>query len=407
MASQDSANFDSALKDFFTPEAIDDLGYEDNPLHAMLPKDTTFEGRQWIQPANYGRPQGRSRDATKAMANKTPAKYVDFNVPVVDDFASISIERKVMKQSRGKKGAFLDARIREIEEMVKTLVQSQAFAEYRNGSGARGRISATVSPTTDITLMEPEDIVNFEVGQTLVFADNETTGSVHQSGGVDVTRQVTAVNESAGSFTINATLAAGPVGTSDWIFVDGDRNAAISGLLDWFPVTAPTAGDSQHGVDRSVHVSRLAGQRIDVSAVPIAEGSRRALALLGRGGSYPTHEFMSHAKFRDLELELENKVVYVEQNVSQTIGFTGVKLTTGKKPITVYADHNCPDAQSFQITLAELLLFSMGPVPDMFDDDDVSMLREVGNWGYEVRADVFCNLIPLNTKNHCTLTRES
>lgn len=401
MADQNSSNFDAALKDYFSDDMVRDLGYEDNPLHAMLEKKEDFMGRRYVQPVQYGRPQGRSADSAAALANKTPAEYEDFNVTMAADYASLSITRKVMKESRGDRGAFLRAKIREVESMLKTLTQSAAHAEYRNASGARGRISATVSPTTTVTLMEPEDIVHFEVGQTLVFADNETSGAVHA-----LTRTVTAVDESAGTFTVNSTLAATAVGTSDWIFIEGDRSAKISGLLSWFPTTAPTAGDSHFGVDRSVHVSRLAGSRLSVTNVPIAEGIRRGLALLGRGGSYPTHCFMGHQKYRDLELELENKVVYVDSNVTKTIGFTGIKLTTGKKPITVYADHNCPDANAFLLTLEYLKLVSMDPVPDMFDDDGITMLREVGNWGFEIRADYFANLIPEETKSHCVLTLE-
>src|SRR5262245_26319241 len=124
MASQDSTNFDAALKDYFTDDAVRDLGYEDNPLHAMLEKLESFSGRRYVQPVQYGRPQGRSADSSKALANKTPAKYEDFNVTMASDYWSSSITRQVMKESRNDRGAFLRAKIREVESGLKTLVQS-------------------------------------------------------------------------------------------------------------------------------------------------------------------------------------------------------------------------------------------------------------------------------------------
>lgn len=403
MSQADSTSAESILKDYYTDETVRDLGYEENAFYAMVSKLTSFVGKKYIQPVQYGRPQGRSADSAKALANKTANQYIDFEVTMASDYASHSISRKVIKESATNRGAFFKDQTREIDGMLKTLTRSAAISLYRNGSGAIGRVSATVAPAALlITLMEPEDIVNFEIGQVLVSADNETSGSLHT--GAVSTMTVTAVDEDAGTITVNA-LNTG-LGTSDWLFVEGDRSAKISGLLAWIPTSAPSGSDSFFAVNRSVHATRLAGHRLSATGVPIREAIRRMSARIGRSGGAPDSAFGSHQKYRDLELELDSKVIYTTQNVTANIGFTGIKIVGIRKPISVYADHNCPDANMPVLTMDTWKLVSLGPVPDMFDNDGNTLLREVAGWGFEVRADYFANLVCSAPRDSGMLTLE-
>jgi hypothetical protein len=399
MAGADSTSFNDALKDYYTDETIRDLVYEENPFFAMITKLESFSGRKYIQPVQYGRAQGRSASSVKAQANKSPNQYDAFEVTMASDFASHAIERFLIKQSRNDRGAFFKAQTREIDQgILKTLASSCAMALFRNGSGARGQISG--SPTTTITLLEPEDIVHFEKNQVLTLAALETTGAERTG-----TMTVTSVDRDAGTFTVNALIAG--AANLDFIFIEGDRNAKLSGQLAWFPTTAPALGsDSFFAMDRGNDKTRLAGGRLSVTSVPIHEGLRRGLARLGREGAYPETAWMSHQKYRDLELELENKVIYTTTNVTANVGFTGIKLVGTKKPLTVYPDHNCPDANAFLNTMSTLKLVSMGPVPDIMDDDGITMLREVSSWGYEVRADYFANMVCDAPRDNMVLTLE-
>ncbi len=399
----DSTSAESILKDYYTDETVRDLGYEENAFYSMVSKLTSFTGKKYIQPVQYGRPQGRSADSAKALANKTANQYIDFEVTMASDYASHSISRKVIKESSNNRGAFFKEQTREIDSMLKSLVRSCAIALYRNGSGAIGQVHATTAISgTTITLNEPEDVVNFEIGQVLVSADAETTGSLHA--GAVSTMTVTAVDEDAGTITVNAVNTG--LGASDYLFVEGDRNAKLKGLLAHFPTTAPTTGDSFFNVDRSVHVTRLAGHRLSATNVPIREAIRRMSARIGRSGGAPDSAFGSHQKYRDLELELDNKVVFHTQNVTANIGFTGIKLVGIRKPITVYADHNCPDAAMPVVTMDTLKLVSLGQIPDMFDNDGNTLLREVAGWGFEVRADYFANLACSAPRDNGMLTLE-
>lgn len=382
MASSDSTALDAALKDYYTDEAVKDVAYEEGGTwFAMIPKLESFAGRKYVQPIQYSRPQGRSASFSKAQANKTASGYEAFEVTMASDFGTHSITRKVMLETRSDRGAFFRAQTREVDSMIATLTRSAAIALYRGGSGRIGVISGT--PTTTITLVEPEDIVNFEKGQTLTLAANETTGSERTG-----TMTVTGVDRDAGTFTVNALIAG--ASASDSIFVEGDRNAKMTGLLGWLPTSAPSA-TAFFGVDRTADVTRLAGSRLTITNVPVVEAIRRMGAKLGREGAAPDMALASHQKYRDAELELENKVVYVTTNVTANVGFTGIKIVGARRPITLYADHNCPDANIPVLTKSSWKLVSMGPVPDLVDDDGVTMLREVSASGFEVRAEYYAN----------------
>lgn len=404
MASADSTSAEPILKEYYTDEQVRDLCYEDNVALSLFKKVTKgegFVGKKYIQPVQFGRGQGRSADSAKAMANKSANRYVDFEVTMASDFATHAIERKVIKESANDRGSFFRVQIREFNDILKSLTRSAAIALYRNGSGAIGVVATGGISGNVITLAEPEDASNFELDQVLVSAAAETTGALNDAG---ATMTVTAIDEDLGKITVDSLVT----GTTDahFLFTEGDRNAKIKGLLSWIPVTAPTAGDSHFTVDRSVHVTRLAGYRLSATSVPIYEAVRRICAAIGKGGGSPDTAFCSHQKYRDLELSLENKILYITTNVTANIGFTGIKVVGTRSPVSIYADHNCPDARMPVLTLDTWRLASLGPVPDIFDNDGNRILREVAGWGFEMRADYFANLVCSAPRDNGMLTLE-
>lgn len=402
MAGADSTSLDAVLKDVYTPEAVKDLTYEDNTWHGLIPKDTDGEGRRFIQPVQFGEASGRSRTFSTAQNRKGANQYEDFIIPWVDDFMVHSISRKVMKQTKGKKGAFFKAETREIDSGVKKLMRNCAISEYRGSGGARAQVNASYSSGTSFTLMDPEEITNLEKGEWIVYSSaNGDTSSDTLASATAV--QITAVNRDTGTVTVSATTG---LAASYYIFAEGDFQAAMLGLLAWIPTTAPGA-TAFAGVDRSVEITRLAGSRISATNVSIRNAIAQGLARLGRESSSADTVLMNHAKFRDLELEYDAKCVYERTEVTPSIGFKGISFVGGgnnAKPVTCYADRNCPNDNIFILTKDTWTLISLGDVPDMVDDDGVTMLREATSAGYEVRADYYANVVCDAPKDNLVLT---
>lgn len=390
--SLDMTSFAAALKQHYTAQAVENMVYKDNPLLALMPKYEQFGGELMKLPIKYGIPQGRSATFATAQSNKTNSQYKAFLVTRAKDYALASIDNETIEASKGNPNAFFEAATSEIDGAIESATRSLATALYRKGSGSIGQCAASVTGTS-IQLKQVEDVVNFEVGMEIVFSTADGGGSV-KSGSVTVT----GVNRDTGVLTVDAlTAIAGGSGVAanDYIFVQGDYDLKIKGLLAWLPSSAPTTGDSFFGVDRSSDATRLAGIRYDGSAQPIEEALVDAASRLAREGGKPDYCFLSYSKFADLEKALGSKVQYVDLKANAEIGFRGIVISGPRGPIKVVPDQNCPSDRAFMLTLSSWKLASLGKCPKILDSDGMKMLRETSADAVEVRvgyyAQVTCN----------------
>lgn len=406
--SADSTSAESDLKEYYADGAVKDIAYEvAGSFYAEVTKKEDFAGKYFVQPVQIGRAQGRSHDSTTALANKSPNNYKDFNVTMAEDFGTTSVTRKLKKQTRNNRGGFFDAMTREFDGIIKTLSRNASIECMSNGGGARGQLSATTAiNTATLTLMSAEMAANFDLGMKVQFDTTDGTSGTVEAG----TNTIIGIDEDAGTITGSSVwnVAIPTIATSGYLFQEGDFGAAIKGLLAWLPPTAPTAGDSFFGVDRSAHVTKLAGHRHSATTIPIVQGVRTLSSKIGRRGGSPDRFYSSHDKYNTGVLELGSKQEFMTQGKAfdAEVYFEGVKVHGYKNTIKWFPDHTCPTKYGFLVTLGSIKLASMGPVPDIFDDDGQTLLRESTGWGSEMRADVFANLVFDEVADHGVLTLE-
>lgn len=395
MASLDMAAFDAALKVHYTNDMIKRMTYEDHPFLALCPKMEQFGGKNLPIPIIYGNPQGRSALFATAQANKTPGKYKDFVLTRAKDYGLCSIDGETIDASKGNNNAFLEAITTEIDGTFSSVNNSLAGSLYRNGSGSIGRIDATTNTATTLcVLSNAEDIVRFEVGMKIVASVTDGGGAgVHVNGGAENVLTINKVDRMLGTITFSAAMNAfggDPWLVNDYLFVQGDYDAKVKGLDAWIPESMPTATPF-FGVDRSVD-TRLAGLRKDVSNMPIEEGLIDGANLAMREGAKLSHYFLNYNRFAILEKSLGSKVHYVDVNTTVGVGFRGIQIATGKGPITVLADQDCPDTTAWGLTLSSWKIYSLGPCPKILNQDGNRMLRESALDGVEVRTGYYAQL---------------
>jgi hypothetical protein len=245
-------------------------------------------------------PQGRSATFSTAQANKTNSQLKDFVLTRAKDYSLASIDNETLEASKGNANAFLEAATTEIDGAIHSAARSLAVAMYGTGSGKIGQI-ASGQATATITLTDIESITNFEKGMTLVVSTTDGGGVVKAGDAV-----VVGLDRDLGTVTFGAALNTyiATVAANDYIFVDGDYDAKIKGLLAWLPSTAPGGGDNFFTVNRSSDASRLAGIRVDGSAMPIEEALIGAASRVAREGGKPNYCFVSYSKYADLEKAL-------------------------------------------------------------------------------------------------------
>lgn len=386
---------DAILKEYYTHEKIQDLVYRDNPFLSAVTKNEDATGEYMVVPLKYGNPQNRSALAATAFAGTTTSKLAKFVVTWASDYGYGTIDMKTIRATRNDEGAFLRAAKLEVDGVLKQLTRSAAQAMFGNGSGSIGQVANSSFATTTLTVgnstaADADSVVNFEVGQVLKVSDADGTGSLRTG-----SLTVTAVNRVAGTVTTSANLSTGisAIAQNDFIFLDGDHAAKMTGLKGWIPPTTSPA--ALFGVTRTTDKERLSGVYYDGSGNPIEESLIEIISRTEREGGRPDAIYCNHVRYRDLVKALGSKVQYVDPtpNSKLGVGARGIQLYGANGPVTVIADLNCPAQYAWCLQMDTWELASLTPIPWLFNEDGTQMLRVAAADSLEVRGQYYGNLV--------------
>ena len=372
--------FAAALKQHYTDEKIENMVYKDNPFLAMISKYEDFGGENLKLPVKYGIPMGRSATFADAVANKTASQLKAFLLTRKSDYAIALIANETIAASKGNANAFIEAATFEIDGAIEAATRSLAVSLYGDGSGQIGVVGALATTTASndtVTLATIQDITNFEVGMQLNFGTATTN------------KKIDSINRDTGVFILDAASGAT---TTEAIYVDGDKDAMLTGLGGWLPSTAPASTDSFFGVNRSSDSTRLGGIRFDGSSLPLEEALIGAAARVAREGGKPDVCFINYNNFGDLEKALGSKVSYVDVKVNPEIGFRGILIHGPRGPIKVVPDQNCPNGVAYLLQMDVWKLYSLGKAPKILDSDGLKFLRESTADAVEARIGYYAQL---------------
>lgn len=407
-----TSNQVAALKELYTGEEfMKDLVYKKNPFLALVPKDESpsgMAGKYIPVPLVYGTPQGRSATFSNAQGNQTAPVLASFFVYRVSNYQLVTITNELLEATKDDAAAFVDEAKLNMDTGFRNISNDLAQSLMAPSTGERGQISAI--STGVITLVDPNTVVNFEIGMVLVsYSVSGLTPTQSTSAALGY---VIAVNRSAGTVTVSATQG-GSAGTpTNWstsfpyLAVQGDINFTsnglgtslalkVAGLGYWFPFTAPTSGDSFWGVDRSADPTRLAGVRYDGSSLSIEEALVNASALVAREGGQPDMCFMNFASYAALENSLGSKVQYVDVKHDEAdIAFAGIRVHAPYGPITIIPDRNMPGQMAYLLTMETLKFRSLGKAPHIltYGLEGLEGLRVGTADALEIRIGFYGNL---------------
>lgn len=405
----------AALKELYTgDDYMKDLVYKKNPFLALVPKNESpggFAGKYIPVPLVYGTPQGRSATFANAQTNQTAPALISFFVYRVSNYQIVTITNELLEATKDDAGAFIDEAKLNMDTGFRNISNDLAQSLFLPITSERGQISAITSGV--ITLVDSGTVVNFEIGMVLTsYSVSAQTPTVSTGGNLGY---IIAVNRSAGTITVSAT-SGGSAGTpTNWstsfkyMAQDGDitfasnglRSASgsllkVSGLPCWLPTTAPSAGDSFWGVDRSVDVTRLSGVRYDGSAETIEEALVDGAALVAREGGQPDMAFMNFASYAALEKSLGSKVQYVDvKHEEADIAFAGIRIHAPYGPITIVPDRSCPSQTCYLLSMDTWKLRTLNKAPHIltYGLEGLEGLRVGTADALEIRIGYYGNLI--------------
>lgn len=400
------------LKELYDDQKVQWLTYKDNPMMAMMKKETKFPGKYWPNPVVYSLSQGASATFASAYNNQSSASVAEFLVTRVSDFSLATIDGQLLAAAVTDPGAFIDGSELMIDAAWQTATNRIASAQFRNGAGTIGQVGA-ISATgsgpyiVTITLSNPDDAVQFEINQYLVGVQN------YDGSGTAPTDVIvlTSVNRNTGVLvgTTATSSVASDIPAGYYLAVQGDLPTLtnnnfqpsgstvtnsllkLAGFQAWLPMTAPSGSDTFFGVNRSVDVQRLAGVFFDGTGLSFEEALQQGTGRIALNGGRVDVGCCSYSTFASLIISLGSKVQYVDEKVGE-IGFRGVMVNGANTTMSIFPDRNCPDGVFNCLEMDSWVLRSQNEAPHILKYmDEIEILRVPGSDSAELRIGGYMN----------------
>jgi hypothetical protein len=381
MSAQDTTTLGPALMQKYATPMYYKGGYSKFPLWAMFKKQTDFGGDNKAIVLRITTVQGMNPNFANAQSAATPSEYRRVTVTHARGFGSAFIDSEAISRSKSEEDSLAKASA-EVDSGMQGMLRGLSRSLFLNTGGAIGR--ATFSTTT-ATLVDdngnsaPNLAFNFERGQRIQLSANDGTSGSLRNGGSYVT--LLGVNRVAGTLLADANWSTITGATAnDYLFQQGFWGANLAGLQSWIPSTAPTAGESFFGCDRSID-SRLYGFWITGNGAPMKETMINCLAVLGREGADTDVIVMNNLDWANFINGEQSNVIYdrAKSMDDPKIGFQAFKIMGPKGLVDVIADPDCPRGKFFALQLDTWSFQSSGPAPRINNDDGLGPLVRVYN----------------------------
>lgn len=398
------------LKELYDDQKVQWLTYKDNPFLAMVKKIEEFPGKYYPVPVVYGLTQGASATFASAYNNQSSPLVAEFLVTRVADFSLATIDGQLLAAAQTDPGAFIDGAELMIDAAFQTAVNRISSALFRNGAGTIGQLSAfsNVSAACTLTLANPDDAVQFEVGQVLLantLVDGSGTTTADTIVLLTVNRNTGILTGTCSDASPDAVWAAG-----NYLAVQGDlpttsnnnfqpsgsttTNALvkIAGLAAWLPLAGPGVSDTFFGVNRNLDVQRLAGVTYDGTGLSLEEALLQGTGRIALNGGRVDTGICSYSTYTALITSLGSKVQYIDDKIGE-IGFRGVQVNGANTVMSIFPDRSCPDGVIYCLEMDSWVLRSQNPAPHILKYmDEIEILRIPGVDAAELRVGSYMNL---------------
>lgn len=392
------------LKKVYLKQYYDDLIAKSRVSLALLKKDENFTGSSREVRGKFGLPQSVSNDFATAAAAAAGAssKWSALSVTGVSKNAVVSVSGDIIAQASDDVGGYLRPVKEEIDGSIENLSNRRAAEIMGSGWGDIGVIETGSISGSTFRVATQSDMVKFEKGLVLVFAQTQAASALRASGG---TLTVTAVDRASRTVTVGAAVSTlSGVTSGDYIFVSGDREDSatpsrkcIAGFQAWIPPYGYSfASDNFFGQDRSLDPTRLAGQRLDASTgISMAETLQNAATVVSAEGGTLDHFIVSPTVYNRIAIELGQRVR--QQPIAMgKVGFSSLAVQCPSGDVTIVSDRFQSDNSMLGIELDSWRLLSKGSLVKVSDDDGLMILRDPSNDGIQAR------IISRNAQLVCT-----
>ena len=408
--------YDALLKErYIDSSRVERLMYPENVLLGLLEKrgDSGMIGDTMPVPIFGSLPQGLGGVFSTAQTNSNNAAFFKWNITAGDYYGSVAIGDKVIMASRTNQGAFLENKMVEIDGLFEQAAENLSIYTWGNGGQALGR--RATAATNAITLVNPEQSANFEVGMTVTASANDGSDSAHTQRTGSTT--VASIDRSAGVVTL--TLASGitSFADGDYLFRQSDffgdqAVIVIKGVRAFVTDTdVPMALWGVSAATRLTDLQRYSGCRVQANELygqPYEERIRTLLSrMTGRfKAKAPTAGFLHPEDFEKLSTAMSARGVRPLEDENTKFGYMKIDALSGAGRVPIYTDRHCPKGNFFALRMEDWWISSMGELTHFQNEDGMEILRKSTSTDYEARMisyPLLANRAPKNS-GRCDLT---
>lgn len=372
------------FKTWYTARRLQNQAERDHVRFKRIRKRGGFVGKSMKYPINYGNPQGIGGTYTGAKAKATGSKGMQFEALRRTKRGVITLDGESIDAAMTEEGGCAELVRTETSGIIGGLGEAFAFDAYRDGTGLRATVAAIVGDTVTLGTGEAR---NFFVGMTVI-GDNSTNGLTPIAGeGV-----VEAVDNDNDKVTFeDITTFTGVLQVGHYLFRYDDPGSGMEGLAVCTPLTAPTAGDSFRGQDRSVHVQLLAGCRVTSGTQTVEDAIMSGVVACAGNNKRQTSYFINPIPFHNMVRRANAQVQYNAGSKLEQ-GFETALVNTAYGTVKVIADADCQPDYGWGVNDEEEEILYLGAgLPFIVAGRQGDILHDSDNDGIEVRLRGPCN----------------
>ena len=391
--------YNDMLQEYYAARPRSTWGYKDHPLLAMIPKKTNWGGQasKYIIPLHVETLQAVANDFDRAREQGQRHLRPVRDGPEEEVRLRPARPSALLASAQNPK-ASAKLYTAEVDGTIAQMRRDIAWGLYRNSHAKRGTVgSFSAGSSSTITLADRTEVVGFSVGMRIVFGrglgprrrlhDRLGVRRLPDHGDQPLDRRPDRHRQRHLERGARERRPHPPRGRHR----GRGTFLGAEGLGDH----PPDRAQLRHlpGRRLTVDTDRLAGLRLDGSALTIEEALIEAGMRLRRRASPPAHLLHEPDQVRPAVKELGSKVQHdkVKAPGAASVGFDAIKVYTPAGTLPVIPDADCPYDQIWVLTMKTWTLASVGMLPQLADDD-VRMLRSSTADEYEVRLAAYYNL---------------
>ena len=375
MATQNLTGVDALLKNVYRGPWVEQLNQETIILDILDKTDAnqigTFTGfgRQLIFPVHSSRNHGRGAVTDGGqLATAGTQGTLDGIVGMKYFDVGIELSDQAIKQSKSDEGAFVRALTFEMDLAHTDMRKDVTRIAYGTGDGLLATITGTPGAGTSITIDSAQYIAVGDVVDIVVKSTGATTNGVVGTlvTAVTYTGAVNSATQANATLTIGTTTA-GATSNTYGVYISGDRSQESDGLRN-----ICSTGRVLHNINSSSNPFWDSNLKDFAFASPSEDGIMAlAQQIRARSGKTPDMGMLTLGGQRRLANTYASQKRWNDDNATSPEGGYGgaIPVSAGGKPISMYADPDCPNGMGFLLNKDSFAWAQLGP-PDWLEAPD-------------------------------------